>query len=250
MPYIKSVNIPKPCHETWQAMAPVSNGRYCQACCKTVTDFTAMSNDEIITHLSVNHNICGRFNTAQITNINNRLQIDYTPAIPKLSGWALILAMLGPVTFCRAAAQSKPPTVQTNCNSAPKSETNIILGKAVPLYKIITGIVTDEQNLPLAGAVVNASNSKSFVTTNMDGKFSLHVPASATEIDVHFVGFIISKITLDANASQHNYIIKLKEASNLTGKLVIVKKPSFVKHIYFRYVRRPYRALKKKLASL
>ncbi len=45
MSQLKSVNVSKPCHETWQAMTPVTGGRHCRSCSKTVTDFTKMSND-------------------------------------------------------------------------------------------------------------------------------------------------------------------------------------------------------------
>jgi len=250
MPQIKSVNIPKPCHEAWQAMTPVSGGRHCQSCCKTVTDFTAMSNDEIIAYLSSNYNVCGRFNAGQITNVNYGLQADHTPAIPKLKGWTLILAMLGSIPFYKAIAQTKPSTVQTNCSSVPKPETPVIIGKVVSQYKIITGIVTDEQNLPITGVIINVpGNSRLCAATNSSGKFSLRVPAAVTEIDIHYVGFITRKVSIDAIASQQNYTIQLKEVASTMGEVVVVKRPPFIKRVYFHYVRRPYRALKKKLAS-
>ncbi len=42
------LRIPEPCHEDWQAMLPQEKGRHCLACQKTVTDFTKMSDREII----------------------------------------------------------------------------------------------------------------------------------------------------------------------------------------------------------
>jgi hypothetical protein len=60
--------IPKPCHENWSAMTPNEQGRFCSQCSKSVTDFTQMSNDEIIIYLKTNKNfqVCGRFRNDQL----------------------------------------------------------------------------------------------------------------------------------------------------------------------------------------
>ncbi|MEO3403143.1 hypothetical protein AAFN85_04525 [Mucilaginibacter sp. CAU 1740] len=68
---IQSITIPEPCHQQWQQMTAESNGRYCDHCCKTVVDFSVMSNEEIITHLSANHNVCGRFEKQQLATLQN-----------------------------------------------------------------------------------------------------------------------------------------------------------------------------------
>ncbi|HKB45487.1 MAG TPA: carboxypeptidase regulatory-like domain-containing protein, partial [Chitinophagaceae bacterium] len=45
--------------------------------------------------------------------------------------------------------------------------------------KQVSGTVTDDKGSPLAGASVTAKGSKSGVTTDNTGKFSLQVPATA-----------------------------------------------------------------------
>jgi len=42
------ISIPKPCHENWDAMHPREQGRHCDACDKTVIDFTEKSEKEIV----------------------------------------------------------------------------------------------------------------------------------------------------------------------------------------------------------
>ncbi|HMI62336.1 MAG TPA: hypothetical protein VK518_15565, partial [Puia sp.] len=55
------LQIPTPCHESWANMQPSDKGRHCAACQKTVVDFTAMSDTEIIRYLSrASQHICGR----------------------------------------------------------------------------------------------------------------------------------------------------------------------------------------------
>ena len=42
------IQIDKPCHESWDAMTPKEQGRYCNACEKIVVDLTKYSDQEII----------------------------------------------------------------------------------------------------------------------------------------------------------------------------------------------------------
>ncbi|MHA3787525.1 hypothetical protein ACX0HA_04880 [Flavobacterium hauense] len=64
----KLFSVPKPCHENWAAMTPDEQGRFCSACSKSVTDFTRMSNEEIVIYLRKNSNngVCGRFRNDQL----------------------------------------------------------------------------------------------------------------------------------------------------------------------------------------
>jgi hypothetical protein len=61
-------SVPKPCHENWDAMTPAEQGRFCSVCSKSVTDFTQMSNEEIVIYLRQNSGsrVCGRFRNDQL----------------------------------------------------------------------------------------------------------------------------------------------------------------------------------------
>ncbi len=66
------LSIPKPCHENWDAMTPNEKGRFCQVCSKTVRDFTASSDQEIINSISGSSNICVNINSDQLNrNLNH-----------------------------------------------------------------------------------------------------------------------------------------------------------------------------------
>lgn len=59
--------VPQPCHASWDAMAPNQGGRFCGACQKTVIDFTAMTDQEILSHLASSRaSVCGRFRNEQL----------------------------------------------------------------------------------------------------------------------------------------------------------------------------------------
>lgn len=64
------ISIPKPCHEDWEKMTPRDQGRHCDACAKTVVDFTNMSDDEVQNFfLNNNGKVCGRVNNSQLARI-------------------------------------------------------------------------------------------------------------------------------------------------------------------------------------
>ncbi len=67
------LTIPKPCHENWDAMTPVQQGKFCGSCQKQVVDFSNMSDRQVaeffkkpILSLSKGGSVCGRFMTDQL----------------------------------------------------------------------------------------------------------------------------------------------------------------------------------------
>ena len=85
------MRIPAPCGEDWARMQPTEKGRHCQSCCKTVVDFTEMSDAEIIRHLSqAGPHVCGRLMPDQL----NRTLVPAPVQKNGRSGWAWVLASL------------------------------------------------------------------------------------------------------------------------------------------------------------
>ena len=70
------ISIPKPCHENWDAMHPREQGRHCDACDKTVIDFTDKSEKEIGEYFAehADKRICGHFRKSQLHEKPSRLQ--------------------------------------------------------------------------------------------------------------------------------------------------------------------------------
>lgn len=69
------ISIPKPCHENWDGMHPREQGRHCDACDKTVIDFTDKSEKEIGEYFSehADKRICGHFRKSQLHEKTSRL---------------------------------------------------------------------------------------------------------------------------------------------------------------------------------
>ncbi len=59
--------IPEPCHQNWQEMSIIEQGRFCSSCQKAVTDFSALGDHEIYALLSKGDaDMCGRFSEEQM----------------------------------------------------------------------------------------------------------------------------------------------------------------------------------------
>jgi len=63
-----SIQIPSPCHESWDKMQSDSHGRFCGSCQKTVIDFTNKSDLEIRNLLlaRAGEKVCGHFKKTQV----------------------------------------------------------------------------------------------------------------------------------------------------------------------------------------
>lgn len=106
MNMVKGITIPKPCHQQWEQMIPVNDGRHCESCCKTVTDFTEMSTEAVIAALSSKGNLCGRFETGQLANINALLK---RPLSSEISWRKLSIAAAFAGVFATFQAAAKIP---------------------------------------------------------------------------------------------------------------------------------------------
>ncbi len=243
MSQLNKISIPQPCHQSWQQMTPVNNGRHCQQCCKTVTDFTKMTNDEVIGYLTTNHHVCGRFGQQQLNNINYQILPESLPVSKRYKIWAMAIGLAGSITFYKANAQTKPVTVQIAAQPQNVCE-NRIIGKVLSPNllntKEIKGCVTDDQNIVIPGALIRIKGSNLGAITNIHGDFNLRVPISTTQFIVSNIGYSSQIININADA---NYTVKLQEPVFLGDVVVIKQKQPFFKRIYYRYIRRPIRKI-------
>lgn len=62
-----TLSVTSPCHEKWEQMTPDQHGRFCASCQKTVVDFTAMSDRQIVEYFKKSAaSTCGRFYSDQL----------------------------------------------------------------------------------------------------------------------------------------------------------------------------------------
>jgi hypothetical protein len=241
---ITNITIPTPCHQSWQQMIPEGQGRHCAQCCKTVTDFTTMTNSQVIAYLSNTGNVCGRFNGQQLTNLNYQFSID-APATA-VRGWKRLTLIMGIASFVlsfKAAAQNKPATTE----QAPRptgDAGSIMLGKVVATEaaktRVITGSIFDDQNAPMQGVIVKMLSGVTGTITDTAGKFRLTIPADTKQVQVAFIGY---KTMLVDICADENYQVKLTtEQYAWLGEVVVTRTP-LIKRIYYKCIKRPIRKI-------
>ncbi len=85
--------------------------------------------------------------------------------------------------------------------------------------RIITGEVSDSTGNPLTGATVHVKNSKTATATDVNGRFTLHLPANATSIVISFVGMETQEIPVPEN---NIVAVRLKTSGNSNLNDVVV----------------------------
>ena len=84
----------------------------------------------------------------------------------------------------------------------------------------VTGIVTDEKGEPLIGATVKIAGTSIGVATDIDGKFTLTLPAKKNKIDISYVGYTTQHIDAAPGETLKNIVMQAT-ASDLEEMVVI-----------------------------
>ncbi|MEO6978976.1 MAG: carboxypeptidase-like regulatory domain-containing protein [Mucilaginibacter sp.] len=263
---VKNVSIPGPCHQSWQQMAPVSGGRHCESCCKTVVDFLGMTNAQLISYLTTHGNVCGRLSTLQLDRVN--LQLNGQDAKPQTSWkkWVMTTALLTSTIFYKAAGQTTPVTPEVeqsqpgNYHAAATEEKVVAVKQS---GKVIKGRIVDEACMPLNGATVRVVGTNIALATDTNGRFKFHAPISAKQFTVSFVGFETETVAIDSlqNGVQDlkltpqvvsiNNVVVIKSGhyyqrrTELVGAIAVVtgvkttKKHCWLWRMYYKYIRTP-----------
>ena len=85
--------------------------------------------------------------------------------------------------------------------------------------KKITGKVSDVAGVPIPGATIVASGTTIGTTTDIDGNFTLSVPAGTKSLLVSFVGMVSKDVTIGTN---NNFMITLSESTVVLEEVVFV----------------------------
>lgn len=220
MSRIKNISIPQACHESWQQMAPVDNGRYCQSCRKKVTDFTGMSNAEVINYLADKTNSCGRFSDAQLKSINHQLYVQNQQPATRWKRLALFIGVVSSSIYFKADAQTKPLT-----NKYPvtkqygRDKQAQITATEFDSNRIITGRVFDDTGA-FPGALVAVKGLAINTSTDVNGEYKIEVPANEDTLTVSFIGYETAYIDI-SQQSQTRFDVKLKADPQLNEVVVV-----------------------------
>lgn len=127
MPKAVQIHMSQPCHENWHNMTPNEQGRFCGACQKTVVDFSAMNDKELLAYITnvAGYTACGRFSNDQL---NRTIE---TAESKRRFSWAYVWnVILATFLITEANAQACPPKkkralVPTSINKSDTANTAI-----------------------------------------------------------------------------------------------------------------------------
>ncbi len=85
--------------------------------------------------------------------------------------------------------------------------------------KTISGVITDQNEMPLPGAEVKVTDKEIFDVTDFDGNFTLENVEEGDAVRVTFLGFLPQEFTVGQN---NDYTITLKEDADQLDEVVVV----------------------------
>jgi hypothetical protein len=198
------LSIPTPCSEDWNTMTPDKNGKFCASCQKTVIDFSAMTDAQIIHYFTdFQGETCGRLTEKQLNAVIAE------PLILKPNNrWAWALsALLLPTVAASQTVKTTPQNVvfisSVASSLAMTSEAKSLVGTD---FLTIEGEVNELGGsfLPVDGAIVAVNiNDKivAYAQTDSLGIFSLNLPKSYDNqrfsLDISQIGFEKEQLFFD-----------------------------------------------------
>lgn len=181
-------------------MAATEQGLFCQSCQKTVTDFSGMSDKEIVSFLNANRgNICGSFRKGQL---NREISMSAGRHRRPLISIAAIVASLT-IAIPAVQAQSNAQEIQ----AIPEISDSVPVPQLPVTITRITGIVNDIDGYPLVGASIRLDTLRIGTATDTSGRFELEIPAVYTEATIRlvisYIGFYTQEVFLSRKDTRH-----------------------------------------------
>jgi carboxypeptidase-like protein len=225
MPKSLQIHIPEPCHENWQNMTPKEQGRFCGSCCKTVIDFSAMTDKEMLDYISkASHHVCGRFSNDQLNK-----DIKITANKKRFSFAYLLNLLLATLLVSEANAQVKPvkkkkPPVH-KIKHAPITMGIIAVDEEPVTVKVLSikvnGTVLDATTkLPLPGATIRIVETFDTILADTSGNFNVFLKNDAVTLEFSAIGYETQTRVLDKDSVP--YMVFLKPVESTGGDAIVI----------------------------
>jgi hypothetical protein len=224
-----SIRIEKPCHEDWNAMTPNERGRFCGSCQKTVTDFTAMTDNEILEALqNRSGSMCGQLRGSQLNRVLVQTHLERNKWTLNTAFTALLLA--AGTGFMTAQTAPVPTNASTEIRQKypicpnPRMESS---GPATEKHVIKAQVIDSTSQHAMPFTTVMISGTQIRTTTDAEGNFELTIPDSlagrAITLTILAPGYAAEYLTL--NATEINSLRKVVIAfdeRHFKGEMIII----------------------------
>lgn len=251
------LSIPEPCHEDWNKMTTVEQGRHCAVCKKNVVDFTD-ADDEAIVDFFKNYNgsACGRFTNEQLNRPLSKIELKPASNFLKYAAGLLLPGLMlskaygqkqdtidlkeivvtgygqkrvGKVAFTQPIAGPIRLKVKDTLKIKPlkpRPIEDLLVGKlgGVQMVRnyVYHGVITDEiDESPIQGASIQIIGTNTVTTSDAQGRFDLSSLGSSIKLIVTSVGYEQKEVIIDkTNFDMLN--IKMKPHVMGMGEVIVV----------------------------
>nr|WP_314839790.1 carboxypeptidase-like regulatory domain-containing protein [uncultured Flavobacterium sp.] len=216
------LEIPKSCHADWNSMSATNQGKFCASCKKEVINFESYTKAQILSKISNNTSVCGRLAKNQIDSEFSNSNPTPTPF------WGVLFSFTSLLTAMPVMAQkekAKIEIIESKSRSSSKEQTD-------STFVTISGIVLEKltgdakTNTPLPGAAIEHQKSKTSVTTDINGTFTIKIPlrdfSKSKLLLVHFIGMENKEV--EVLKAANNLKIEMTPSEMLLGEVIIVRK--------------------------
>lgn len=205
------LSVPQPCHEDWQNMITVEQGRFCNSCKKNVIDFSLMSDGEIRRYFSTRtSSICGRFYSDQL---NRNIDFPKRKTIPWLKYFFqfTLPALLVSMKLQAQKKDSIPVVEVTSCwKGTVKGKFTGVVNDPKSENVEITGKVTDNHGSRLRDVSVLIKGTRTGTFTDTNGMFKIFSPEKTETVvlAISCVGFQSVEQRINVN-DQTNVVLAM-----------------------------------------
>ncbi len=218
--------------QSWQAMTPDQQGRFCAQCQNIVLDFTTMTDAQVLTHIHQSGGPgCGRFRSDQL----NRPLVE--PSSRQVSRWQWVSLLLSGWLSSQAAQAQSVNDKRVGSTFIPALTRSVITQvqptDAQPRPLLIEGRVIDNQTRkPLANATIVIRNTPYSATTDSAGAFRLELPEYSPDSTVWAVASLIGYSTIQYKVEVGRpQLFAISEDINLISESIsvggyVVQKPT------------------------
>ena len=208
------LHIATPCNEDWSKMTPTQQGKFCDSCAKEVTDFTSMTDQQVLNYLKVtNNNICGRIHEDQLQRALRNTETT------KKKGWQWAVASVASLFFFlqKTNAQNKLSKQLPQASLLRNDNSLNTIKNLDALQTTIKGRIVSDEQVALIYAFVNDGENLTKVLTNNQGKFVMQLPADAQAVLVGAKGFDSRVVPVKMFANADTTITLTKTDTSITG---------------------------------
>ncbi len=232
----------KKCDQVWAEMPENEKGRLCLKCNYTIIDFRDLTDSEVAAiHLFSKNKVCGLYSKEQMKKPRRKTN--------KLNNWSsLYIGLFTFLTF-NSFGQKKVQQIKTEQTENKYDTTNRITDVKNNKKRSITtdsififGKLTDEANNPLSFAMVIIKETKTGVSSDLDGFYRLNITKpldSLKTLTIRYssIGFETKEIKIDSTLilKDKNKTIDVKLTPNVQyyEYAVRVKHP-LLKRIWYK----------------